>query len=497
MDRRLHNLLTGRRVEARKFRHYIQDRGDQLVAAQPGAILSHIDENTRSARFIISTRDKDRTADIMEPRGCRLENYAKNPVVLYNHISEKKPMPVGIAEYEGRLFVDVFDDRVESVCFFHDKTKLAREAWDLVSLKIIRATSIGFLATKFEQNDDGEGLHVHEWDLLEWSLVITPCNPNCSIVARDYLARTKDLTPFTRHQLERIAVPLKVFTNGWTPRKKTYTHEVQVHTLNDEETRIEGRFKIDEDARRIEWISGEIRELPRSVQATIFRTNGDNVTGNQVAPEDDRFYQWHIEAYDVTAPADAVPAIGGASVMVTRTDRAGGKVRAVFSVDEHGTNLLTRSGQPVGRLLPAGLVQRVLEDATAAHNAEEDRAVGATISDGNRYDWEISFTEKFGAPVNEAPVGPEKPDTQGPTKDDDIALRATVYQVNPKTGKAARARFRVEGDTVQDPDKLLQAAWLTTLNEEVGRLRIAGEGKRDGRLGQMGGLIYTYRVEVV
>ncbi|WP_373649221.1 hypothetical protein [Schlesneria sp. DSM 10557] len=57
-----------------------------------------------SARAVISTDAIDRVGDQLIPRGCRLENYAKNPVVLWAHGLEGIAQPIGTSlSPEGTL----------------------------------------------------------------------------------------------------------------------------------------------------------------------------------------------------------------------------------------------------------------------------------------------------------------------------------------------------------------------------------------------------------
>lgn len=44
-----------------------------------------IEDGERAAIQVISTRDVDRDDDIMDPKGCVLDEYRLNPVVLWNH----------------------------------------------------------------------------------------------------------------------------------------------------------------------------------------------------------------------------------------------------------------------------------------------------------------------------------------------------------------------------------------------------------------------------
>src|SRR4051812_41355949 len=56
-----------------------------------------IDESAMSATAIISTPTPDRVRDSMVPRGCLLDDYKNNPVVLWEH-GFNLSLPIGKSE---------------------------------------------------------------------------------------------------------------------------------------------------------------------------------------------------------------------------------------------------------------------------------------------------------------------------------------------------------------------------------------------------------------
>jgi hypothetical protein len=122
--------------------------------------------------MLITTNALDRTRDIVEPEGCDYAPCKLNPVVGYGHFQEE-PLPVGSTTrldlVPGKgiratwkwLKNDAFADRV-------------RNAFEQ---GILRAASIGFLPIEPESNGQG-GFRFTKWQLLEWSLVAVPANPD-------------------------------------------------------------------------------------------------------------------------------------------------------------------------------------------------------------------------------------------------------------------------------------------------------------------------------
>lgn len=129
--------------------------------------------------FIISTSDLDREKEIVNPIGCRFDNYLKNPIVLFNHDVTK---PLGRCE---QLFIS--EDRIIAKTRLNDDDILdpyLKSIINLIKNGTLRAASIGFIPIKwhFEQKEvDGEKFEVKifdEWELVEYSIVAIPSNPN-------------------------------------------------------------------------------------------------------------------------------------------------------------------------------------------------------------------------------------------------------------------------------------------------------------------------------
>lgn len=147
------------------------------------------DPLAHTATFIISTKTVDRDKDVLYPEGCNLTDYAKNPIVLYQHSSHEPGMPIGHA-----LRTWVEDGMVKSTIKFDQYdpatgvgNKLAMEVESCVASGSLRATSVGFIAEQRAPNDQrptrwgGFGYDVLKWLLLEWSIVKVPSNPDCVI----------------------------------------------------------------------------------------------------------------------------------------------------------------------------------------------------------------------------------------------------------------------------------------------------------------------------
>ena len=130
---------------------------------------------------LISTNDIDRMGDIVEPRGAQLDNFRKNPVVLWAH-SYHMP-PIGSAQWIKRAANGILA-KVKWA-----STEFAQSIKGLYEEGHMKAWSIGFIPKEwedFEEKVDGEkrrGRRYKKWELLEFSSVPVPANPNALSLA--------------------------------------------------------------------------------------------------------------------------------------------------------------------------------------------------------------------------------------------------------------------------------------------------------------------------
>ena len=135
-----------------------------------------------SATAVISTASIDRVGDALIPRGCRLDNYAKNPVVMWAHGLEGITQPIGTSrDASGNLAVFVSDEDVRATSWFSQKSLAAAQIFELIDEGIIRATSVREtpIRSRIQRNPvAGDVLVVEEWDLEEWSWCAVGVNPD-------------------------------------------------------------------------------------------------------------------------------------------------------------------------------------------------------------------------------------------------------------------------------------------------------------------------------
>jgi len=132
-----------------------------------------VDRKEKSLVVTISTRARDRLGDILDPEGVQVENYRKNPVVLWAHDYRRPPIAKS-------LWVKVDREKIVAKAKFAS-TALSEEVFSLYADGYLNAWSVGFIPENYTtlKGEDGrfEGYRIARWELLEYSAVPIPTNP--------------------------------------------------------------------------------------------------------------------------------------------------------------------------------------------------------------------------------------------------------------------------------------------------------------------------------
>jgi HK97 family phage prohead protease len=151
--------------------------------AEVGPRALETDARSLTVRAVISTPAPDRAGDVLLPRGLRnTEEFLRNPVVLWAHQRYTVP-PVGRC-----VGLEVEDDRVVATTKFARGVPFAEEVFRLYEQGVLRAWSVGFVPARGKRRPGAgpngrDGLLVEEWDLLEYSAVPVPENPQALTLA--------------------------------------------------------------------------------------------------------------------------------------------------------------------------------------------------------------------------------------------------------------------------------------------------------------------------
>lgn len=136
--------------------------------------------------FILSTSAVDRSKDTVVQEGWQLENFRKNPVVLFAHNSHG--LPVGRAPSVGIEKADGGSRLVSRGTIFTSR-EVNQEGWAVGQMYLqgfLNAVSVGFLPHTYVQNAERGGWAVDflTQELLEFSAVPIPANPEALIGAK-------------------------------------------------------------------------------------------------------------------------------------------------------------------------------------------------------------------------------------------------------------------------------------------------------------------------
>lgn len=152
----------------------------RLIKAFAGVVeRAEGDPATAPLRIRISTTQRDRDRDTISAAGWKLDNFRKNPVVLFAHNS--RALPIG--RDEG-LAIEA-DAIVGTPRFCDgDMNPLGPMVERMLRAGFLNAASVGFLPLKWQINEEERGYDFIEQELLEYSIVPVPANPGALVQAR-------------------------------------------------------------------------------------------------------------------------------------------------------------------------------------------------------------------------------------------------------------------------------------------------------------------------
>jgi len=147
---------------------------------------------SRIRQYTVTDESVDRYGDIVRARGMMLDNYKKNPVMQFAHDYSTPPIGVSV-----KTWYDKQASALKSLAIFYDDRVDTSGRSDLIFRFVksngMRACSIGFdpkewsSPTAEERANLGLGQFGIEYtaaDMLEFSPVPLPANPNC--LSNDY-----------------------------------------------------------------------------------------------------------------------------------------------------------------------------------------------------------------------------------------------------------------------------------------------------------------------
>lgn len=153
---------------------FTQELKEKLIAHLSSKEVNDIISNTKAAKdtgtfeMIISSEHVDRSGEIVMQDGIDKTYYLKNPIVLQFH--DYWSMPIGVTDSLEVKMINNIKCTVAKGRFA--PTEDGQEARMLYEAKMLNTASIGFIPKVWGENNT-----ILESQLLEWSFVPVPCNP--------------------------------------------------------------------------------------------------------------------------------------------------------------------------------------------------------------------------------------------------------------------------------------------------------------------------------
>lgn len=154
---------------------------------------------------MISTETIDRQGDIVRATGAVLDNYMKNPVVLWDHNYHERPVAkaLNVEILPGRGLKSTFQFPARGI------SRRIDEIRDLWQEGFLNAVSIGFIplaSRPINPNDKWGSQEYTRWELLEYSICPVPANQEALRLAIKRLKgrsgrQSGNLDPVVAHML--------------------------------------------------------------------------------------------------------------------------------------------------------------------------------------------------------------------------------------------------------------------------------------------------------
>jgi len=173
------------RLSIARFREMAREGKAPLDAIVPKAGIASfraIDDapEGRVIEAVVSTPAVDRMNDSIDVNGWELDNFKANPVVLFGHDSSAPPIARAL-----NTWVDGNQLRSRARFFDESENPMSELTLRLIRAGGLNATSVGFIPKVWQWTEDrgGIGIDFISQELMEWSVVPIPANPEALIAS--------------------------------------------------------------------------------------------------------------------------------------------------------------------------------------------------------------------------------------------------------------------------------------------------------------------------
>lgn len=235
----------------------------ELVRKHFTSVVKSVDPEAREATFIITTADADRDRDIIEPKGWKLQNFRKNPVVLWAHSHNVPPIAKAVSINKIKTKDDVMGLQSRAKFPPEGVYPLADQVFNLIREGFLGAASVGFRVLKAAFNEERGGIDFMEQELLEWSVVPVPANQAALLAAFGGKKMDVELPDQVKEALElvecvpemRDAVLSKLMAARWANTKTSDDDD------KEEVLELETAGLLTPTEKDVELTEDEVREI--------------------------------------------------------------------------------------------------------------------------------------------------------------------------------------------------------------------------------------------
>ncbi|MEM4166597.1 MAG: HK97 family phage prohead protease [Candidatus Bilamarchaeaceae archaeon] len=210
--------------------------------------------NTLVISGIANSAVVDRVGDFIEPSAWNVENYRKNPVILFNHNQDAiigRALKIEITENGLEIEAEIGNPDVAEL------TQLQKDIRSLISQGVLRAFSVGFIPITSEK--DGEINRITSAELYEISIVSVPCNADSVVteVKLKQLIETKEKA--MEEQLQKISELLSLLFE-----KVSYIYD-KLQAQEQEQNQAQQQSEENEEMKTLRKRVVELEEVLRKI----------------------------------------------------------------------------------------------------------------------------------------------------------------------------------------------------------------------------------------
>lgn len=198
--------------------------------AKTGEVES-VDAGSRTEISLITTSALDADNEVVLPDGIATTRFNENPVVLFCH--DYQGLPVGTCQW-----IKPVAEGLKAKSFYPNRPKDFQDEWfvdtcfALIQANVLRGKSIGFIETSSHKPTDQEiaarpeleqcSKIIDTCELLEYSVVAVPCNPDAVLIE-------KIAKQFPKDHLAKLGIKAPCNINHV---KEVITRKLNKHRLN-------------------------------------------------------------------------------------------------------------------------------------------------------------------------------------------------------------------------------------------------------------------------